>query len=78
VVTNRAEDRARRAADFLVELGADGPELARLPLYLPAQQLLGLYTGIKKGLDPDRPRHLSRVVVLEDEPSSEASEHAAI
>jgi glucosamine 6-phosphate synthetase-like amidotransferase/phosphosugar isomerase protein len=47
-------------------------------LYLPAQQLLGLYTGIKKGLDPDRPRHLSRVVVLEDEPSSEASEHAAI
>jgi glucosamine--fructose-6-phosphate aminotransferase (isomerizing) len=78
VVTNRAEERARRAADFLVELGADGPELARLPLYLPAQQLLGLYTGIKKGLDPDRPRHLSRVVVLEDEPSSEASEHAAI
>lgn len=78
VVTNRAEERARRAADFLVELGAGGPELARLPLYLPAQQLLGLYTGIKKGLDPDRPRHLSRVVVLEDEPSSEASEHAAI
>jgi len=78
VVTNRADDRARRAADFMVELGADGPELARLPLYLPAQQLLGLYTGIKKGLDPDRPRHLSRVVVLEDEPSSEASEHAAI
>ena len=78
VVTNRAEDRARRAADFLVELGADGPELTRLPLYLPAQQLLGLYTGLQKGLDPDRPRHLSRVVVLEDEPSSKASEHAAI
>lgn len=78
VVANRADDRARRAADFLVELGSVEPELARLPLYLPAQQLMGLYTGIKKGLDPDRPRHLSRVVVLEDEPSSEASEHAAI
>lgn len=78
VIANRANDRARAAADFLVELGAEGLEWARLPLYLPAHQLMGLFTGTKKGLDPDRPRNLSRVVVLEDEDSAETSEHAAI
>jgi glucosamine 6-phosphate synthetase-like amidotransferase/phosphosugar isomerase protein len=28
-------------------------------------QLLGFYAGIKKGLNPDEPRNLSRVVMLE-------------
>jgi glucosamine--fructose-6-phosphate aminotransferase (isomerizing) len=78
VIANNADSRARAAADFLVELGADGPEVARLPLYLIAGQLMGLYTGLKKGLDPDKPRNLSRVVVLADEDSSERPEHAAI
>jgi glutamine---fructose-6-phosphate transaminase (isomerizing) len=77
VVANRAEQRARTAADLLVELGDDGPEAARLPLYVLTTQLLGLYTGIKKGFDPDKPRNLSRVVVLEGD-SQETSEHAAI
>lgn len=74
VVTNHADKRARAAADFLVELKADAPELARLPLFPMTGQLLGLYTGLHKGHDPDRPKNLSRVVVLEEE----TSEHAAI
>lgn len=78
VITNRADSRAPAAADLLVELGADGSEAARLPLYLITGQLMGLYTGLKKGLDPDRPRNLSRVVVLADEDSSERPKHAAI
>ncbi len=78
VVANHADSRARAAADLLVELGAGGPEQARLPLYLITGQLMGLYTGLKKGLDPDKPRNLSRVVVLADEDSSERPEHAAI
>ena len=78
VITNRADSRAPAAADLLVELGADGSEVARLPLYLITGQLMGLYTGLKKGLDPDRPRNLSRVVVLADEDSSERPKHAAI
>lgn len=78
VVANRAEERARAAADLLVELIVDGPEVARLPLYLIVGQLMGLYTGIKNGYDPDKPRNLSRVVVLEDEDSPETSKHAAI
>jgi glutamine---fructose-6-phosphate transaminase (isomerizing) len=78
VVTNRAQERVRAAADLLVELGAGGPEIARLPLSALVGQLMGLYTGIEKGLDPDNPRNLSRVVLLEDEDSPEASQHAAI
>lgn len=66
VVANRADHRARASADLLVEFGFDLPELARLAPYVFAGQLLGLYTGLKKGFDPDQPRHLSRVVVLDD------------
>jgi len=78
VVTNRANTRVKAAADLLVEFDSEAPEWAQLPLFLPAQQLMGLYTGTKKGLDPDRPRHLSRVVVLEEQEAPEAPEHATI
>jgi glucosamine--fructose-6-phosphate aminotransferase (isomerizing) len=77
VVANRASERVRAAADLLIELDIPAQELARLPLYLPPQQLMGLYTGLKKGLDPDNPKNLSRVVLLADE-SSETSEHATL
>lgn len=76
-VTNRANDTVRAASDLVVELGLDVPEFARLAPYLFAGQLLGLHTGLKKGLDPDSPRNLSRVVVLEDK-SSAKPEHASI
>jgi glutamine---fructose-6-phosphate transaminase (isomerizing) len=78
VVTNRATARARAAADLLVELSLDIPELARLVAYLFTGQLLGLFTGLKKGLDPDSPRHLSRVVILDKGSSSREPEHAAL
>lgn len=65
VVANSATNLARHAADFLVELQLGVPEYARLGPYVFTGQLLGLFTGLKKGLDPDQPRHLSRVVVLE-------------
>jgi glutamine---fructose-6-phosphate transaminase (isomerizing) len=66
VVTNRANDEVRRAADLLIELKLDVPEVARLAPYVLAPQLLGLYLGLKRGFDPDQPRHLSRVVVLKE------------
>ncbi len=74
VVANRANGRARASADFLLELGFDLPEHARLAPYVFAGQLIGLYTGLQKGLDPDRPRNLSRVVVLEGQ--EEKPQHA--
>jgi glutamine---fructose-6-phosphate transaminase (isomerizing) len=66
VVTNRADPATRQAADLLVELELEVPEYARLVAYALPGQLLGLYTGLKKGFDPDRPRNLSRVVILND------------
>jgi glutamine---fructose-6-phosphate transaminase (isomerizing) len=64
VVTGKSDARVRAAADFLVEVRFEGPEYARLAACIPWGQLLGLYTGLKKGLDPDSPRNLSQVVIL--------------
>jgi glutamine---fructose-6-phosphate transaminase (isomerizing) len=64
-VTNRADSPVRGAADFVVELNLDVPEYARLAPYIFMGQLLGLMTGLKKGLDPDRPRNLTRAVILQ-------------
>ena len=77
VVINRAKQRVRSAADMLVELSIDAPELIRLAPSLVPGQLLGLYAGLKKGLDPDAPRHLSRAVILDEEPAKKP-EHAAL
>lgn len=64
VVVNEADERTRRAADLLIELQTGPDDYAGLAARALPGQLLGLFTGLKKGLDPDRPRHLSRVVTL--------------
>ena len=76
VIANQANARVHAAADLLVELRLKLPELARLAPSLIPGQLLGLHTGLKKGLNPDSPRHLSRAVIL-DEQNSPGPEHAA-
>src|SRR5277367_6511246 len=65
VVANTANAAVRRSADYLVELGLNVPEVARAVASVIPGQLLGFYTGVKKGLNPDEPRNLSRVVMLE-------------
>lgn len=67
VVGKEIDDRARADADLIVELACSLPEPTCLPAFLPASQLLGFYTALQKGLDPDRPANLSRVVLLEEE-----------
>jgi glucosamine--fructose-6-phosphate aminotransferase (isomerizing) len=64
-VTNVCNPAIRRATDHLVELSLDVPEAARAPACVIPGQFLGFYTGIKKGLNPDEPKNLSRVVMLE-------------
>jgi glutamine---fructose-6-phosphate transaminase (isomerizing) len=64
-VCNRANEAVRRSSDLVVELGIESPEISLLAPFLVPAQLLGFYTGIKKGLDPDHPRNLSRVVILD-------------
>jgi glutamine---fructose-6-phosphate transaminase (isomerizing) len=51
-------------------LGPDGPgadlsDVARLPLVLHPLQALALGVAIRRGRDPEAPRHLGQVVVLE-------------
>jgi len=69
VVANHANDRIRRVADLLVELRLPFPELARLAPTLFPGQLLALHTGLKKGLNPDTPRYLTRSVILSEDSS---------
>ena len=67
VVANRIKPEVRGSADLAIELALAQPELARLVVYVVWGQLLGSYLGLRKGLDPDSPRHLSRVVTLSEE-----------
>jgi glucosamine--fructose-6-phosphate aminotransferase (isomerizing) len=64
VIANQADEATRQNADFLLELQLDAPESVRQAGYVVACQLLGLYTGLKKGYDIDNPRNLSRAVIL--------------
>ncbi len=66
VVANGAGERVRRSADLLLDLHLEGAEYATLAAHIVPAQLLGLYAGLKKGLDPDHPRNLTRVVLLDD------------
>ncbi len=53
---------AESAANVSFESGI--PESARNVLYLPVLQLMAFYRSLAKDLNPDRPRHLDRVVTL--------------
>lgn len=65
VVANQATPAVRKSADDLIELSLSVPEPGRPAAAVIPGQLLGFYTGLRKGLDPDNPRNLSRVVMLE-------------
>jgi glucosamine--fructose-6-phosphate aminotransferase (isomerizing) len=67
VMANEVDDAARQNADFLLELHLDVPECVRQVGYLVTLQLLGLYTGTKKGYDIDSPRNLTRAVILDND-----------
>jgi glucosamine--fructose-6-phosphate aminotransferase (isomerizing) len=75
-VASRIDDRVRSTADLVVELGCALPEYSCLAAFAFSGQLMGFYTALQRGLDPDRPRNLSRVVLLDDE--EEHRENASI
>jgi glucosamine--fructose-6-phosphate aminotransferase (isomerizing) len=52
-------------ADTVLRLPAGLSDVARGPLYLPPVQLLAYYRARAIGLNPDQPRNLDQVVVLE-------------
>ena len=64
-ICNRAGDAVREASDLVVETNLDEPELAWLAPFTVPCQLLGFFTGLRKGLNPDEPKNLTRVVILD-------------
>ncbi|MGA2812795.1 MAG: SIS domain-containing protein [Candidatus Acidiferrum sp.] len=66
VVVNRATPELRAVSDLLLELNLEGPEIARFALAAIPAHLLGAAVGLRKGLDPDAPKNLTRAVVLGD------------
>ena len=63
-VANRATPELRRNSDLLIELGLNEPEYARMAMTAIPAQLLGLAVGLRKGLNPDKPKNLTHAVVL--------------
>lgn len=64
VIVNHATPELKKHADLLIELTLDGPEFARYALSAIPAHLLGTSIGLRKGLDPDAPKNLTRAVVL--------------
>ncbi len=77
VVANRATPALRRDSDLLIELGLDEPEYARLAVTAIPAQLLGLAVGLRKGLNPDVPKNLTRAVVLDSKNVAAAKRRGA-
>lgn len=77
VITNAPNAAVRQSADYLIELSLRVPEAARAAAAIIPGQLLGFHTGIRKGFDPDNPRHLTRVVMLASSTDGDSSRGAA-
>ena len=62
---NHASEVVKRSADMVFECAGEIPEVVfPAPFIVPAQ-LLGLHYGVKKGFNPDKPKNLRRVVILD-------------
>lgn len=54
-----------RASDLVLTFPFRGNELALLAPFAVAGQLFGFFSGLKKGWNPDQPKNLTRVVMLD-------------
>ncbi len=64
-ICNRTTDAVRRSCDLLFEFNLTVPEPLLAAASIVPAQLLGFHAAIKKGLNPDEPKNLSRVVILD-------------
>lgn len=64
-ICNRANAEIRRSSDLVIEIDVTGNELALLAPFIAPCQLLGFFSGLRKGLNPDQPKNLTRVVMLD-------------
>ncbi len=64
VIANRATPQLKKHSDLLIELALDAPEFARYAVTAIPAHLMGASIGLRKGLNPDAPKNLTRAVVL--------------
>jgi glucosamine--fructose-6-phosphate aminotransferase (isomerizing) len=64
VVVNHATPALKASSDLLIELNTALPEFARFAATAIPAHLLGAEVGLRKRLDPDAPKNLTRAVVL--------------
>ena len=64
-ICNRATEAVRKASELVLELECSAPEILQLAPFVVPTQLLGYHTGVKKGFNPDEPKNLTRVVLLD-------------
>jgi glucosamine--fructose-6-phosphate aminotransferase (isomerizing) len=64
VVVNHATPVLEASSDLLIELNTSLPEFARFAVTAIPAHLLGTEVGLRKRLDPDAPKNLTRAVVL--------------
>ena len=64
-VCDRANGEIRKSADLIFEIDFQGDEIALLAPFVVPCQLMGFFTGLQKGLNPDQPKNLTRVVILD-------------
>jgi glucosamine--fructose-6-phosphate aminotransferase (isomerizing) len=64
-VCNHADKQINAAADLILELNLPVNEFALLAPFIVPGQLMGFFNGIRKGLNPDEPKNLTRVVILD-------------
>ena len=64
-ICNRAGEAIQQASDLVIQMDTAGDELALLAPYTVPCQLMGFFTGLRKGLNPDEPKNLTRVVILD-------------
>ena len=77
VIVNRATPELRKHSDLLIELAIEGPEFARYAVSTIPAHLLGIATGLRKGLNPDAPKNLTRAVVLDSNGDTPAQRRGA-
>jgi glutamine---fructose-6-phosphate transaminase (isomerizing) len=76
VIVNRATPQLKKFSDLLVELALDGPEFARYAVTAIPAHLMGTAIGLRKGLNPDAPKNLTRAVVLSASSGSRAAKRS--
>jgi glucosamine--fructose-6-phosphate aminotransferase (isomerizing) len=77
VIVNRATPELKAHSDLLTELALDVPEFARYAVTAIPAHLLGTAVGLRKGLNPDAPKNLTRAVVLSSVSSRTAKRRGA-